>query len=431
MRMVLCAALLAGCAHTETVTSQLTVFETLRREESAGVVARRLVPLADGGVLVAGSVDGPFVADGRPRTCGDGGSLFLARLDGRGSSKFFGCTSAPAMDPYLGVTNDKIYLVASTRTGAGFASARDPGPFQRFPEPPPDEGEVAVALLDLEGTPLSRSVVAPGSISLRAAAVTPKGDAAVALLDRKVRVVVGSPPGPLVEVESKEVDWPPSSTRLVLHPQSGFVEATIQDRVVTVRRLEASGRVLWTWSRSAEAGVHVPMPYHLELAAQPSGGVLVGVTLRDNDERPKKEVGRAEVIRLDEKGKLRGTTALRGGEEGRIFGLAPLEDDRFAVLFQLWSDGAPIKVDLGSGPTEFGSDAAVVVGIDPAIDTPMFIASLAGRTPADHALGYDVVSSGDTLHVVGWLSGDVVGDQRYRTSTNVPSGFWWRVTRQR
>jgi hypothetical protein len=431
VRIVLCAVLVAGCTHTETFTSQLIVFETLRREDSTGLVARRLVPLADGGVLIAGSVEGPFVADGRPRTCGDGGSTFLARLDERGSSKFFGCTSGPATDPYLGMANDKIYLVANTRTGASFASARDPGPFQLLADPPPDEGEVAVAMLDLDGTPISRSILAPGHVSLRAAAVTPKGEVMVGLLDRKVRAVLGSPPGQLAEVESKEVDWPPSTTRFVVHPQGGFLDATVQDRVITVRRLDTGGRALWTWSRSAETGSHAPVPYHLELAAQPSGGVLVGLTWRDSDERPKKEVGLAEVIRLDDKGKFRGTTVLRGGEEARIFGLAPLEDDRFAVLLQLWSDGGPIKVDLGSGLRELGSDAAVVLGIDPASEKPLFTASLAGRTPADHALGYDLVKSGDSLHVVGWLSGDVVGDQRYRTSTGVPSGFWWRITRQR
>lgn len=189
--------------------------------------------------------------------------------------------------------------------------------------------------------------------------------------------------------------------------------------------------MVWTWSRPAKTGDHAAVPYHLELAVQSSGGVLVGVTSRDADERPKKEVGVAEVIRLDEKGKLRGATLLRGGHEGRIFGLAPLEEDRFAVLLQIWSDGGPIEVDLGGATTTFGSDAAVVLGIDPASETPLFTASLAGRTPADHALGYDLVRSGDALHVVGWLSGDVVGDQRYRTSTSAPSGFWWRLTRQR
>jgi hypothetical protein len=261
--------------------------------------------------------------------------------------------------------------------------------------------------------------------------VTPKGEVAAALLDQKVRFALGTPPARLSELESKELDWPPSSTRLVFHPAGGFVEAVVQDRVITVRRLDPGGRMVWTWSRSAKTGVHSPVPYHLELAVQPSGGVLVGVTSRDADERPKKEVGVAEVIRLDENGKLRGSTVLRGGHEARIFGLAPLEDDRFAVLLQIGSDGGPIEVDLGGGTTTFGSDAAVVLGIDPAGETPLFMASLAGRTPADHALGYHLVRSGDALHVVGWLSGDVVGDQRYRTSTSAPSGFWWRLTRQR
>lgn len=431
VRAFLSAVFLVGCAaQTEAITTKLTVFETLRREEMIGVVTQRLVPLPDGTFVLGGSVDGPFLLDGEARTCGDGGSVFVSRVDAAGKSKFFGCTGAPASTPYLAATKDRIYLAARTRTGASFASARVPGPFVPPSTVDYDPGEIGLVALGLDGTPISRSVLAPGAAALEAFALTPAGDAAVILFDNSLRVLLGKPPQ-LSQVATREADWPPSSVRLVTSPAGGFFEASIEDRAVVLRKLDAKANTLWTRKRPVATAIHAAHPIHLELAAQASGGVLLGVTSRDVEHKPKKELRRSEVLRYDTNGTLLGTRVLGGREDSHVFGLAALDGDRFAVLLQMWSDGEPVTLDFGAGPITLSSDAAIVLGIDPEREAPLFTTMLVGRGPNDHALGHDLVASNGTLHVVGWLSGEIVGDQRYRTDTGGMSGFWLRIDREK
>ena len=383
-------------------------------------LARSVVPLADGSVLVAGEVAGAFELEGRQVSCAERSSL-VGRFSAEGAPVFVRCLASRSPQPLLAEAGARLLVASRAAVDAEPAPPgppSDPGSETRRQESlqlfafAPDGGPQARIELGADAVVEAIAGLPEGGALLLGRAPGAPGEGLSSFLSRvsaagEVAPVAGSSPRPerfglaqtktaLVALEGGEV--------MLLEATDEGLELAVVPPDGPLRRLPTHA-----WPR-APGEASRPLAFS---AARTGSGVAVAVTVRADQPTPEGGFrGHTRVLVFSADGALRRSTTL-GQPEVRFhaYGVAGLPGDRIAVLLMVWGEDRPGRLDLGAAPVEIAAEnRAAILVLDEALRPRSAV--VVAAAPGSELTLLDLAARGARVWFAGWLQGRVVAGAR-------------------